>query len=226
MKENKTLICCICELPIHTAGTVFKNKPCHINCYNKACESESPVTEGEAATLDNLREQFEKETGHSYIFGDGIRYTMWLEKKFSTLPTVNAALGSEVCEHLPVIDTGLGYYFCPACKKGFTLAEWDSLSSHPSSTVNKETAGEEKRTRDRHTKYTYYEITFKDWSHDFSTTIVATQEEVMEYLQMADTDLDDPDRDTVVSIKGIGMTPDEHDAWIEKNIENFEGFEY
>lgn len=51
MKENKVLNCCICELPIHTTGTVFKNKPCHIQCYNKACVSELPVTGGESNQL-------------------------------------------------------------------------------------------------------------------------------------------------------------------------------
>lgn len=32
----------------------------------------------------------------------------------------------KVCTHEPLIDTGVGYYHCPACNTGFTYDEWHS----------------------------------------------------------------------------------------------------
>lgn len=30
----------------------------------------------------------------------------------------------EACTHLPLVYTGIGYYHCPACNKGWTYEEW------------------------------------------------------------------------------------------------------
>lgn len=37
----------------------------------------------------------------------------------------------EVCEHLPLIDTGLGYYYCPACNNGWTYTEYEASGGNP-----------------------------------------------------------------------------------------------
>lgn len=33
------------------------------------------------------------------------------------------------CAHLPLIDTGVGYYHCPACNQGWTYSEWEKLNN-------------------------------------------------------------------------------------------------
>lgn len=35
------------------------------------------------------------------------------------------------CDHKPLVDTGVGYYHCPACNKGFTYEEWSKAASVP-----------------------------------------------------------------------------------------------
>jgi transcription elongation factor Elf1 len=33
------------------------------------------------------------------------------------------------CTHEPLVDTGVGYYHCPACNQGWTYQEWESRTS-------------------------------------------------------------------------------------------------
>lgn len=76
-------------------------------------------------------------------------------------------------------------------------------------------------SRDSDTKYTYYKIEFDDWSEEFDYTIVESLEDILEYLKLADIDLDDPERKTVLAISGIAMTPNEFKEWqIENKILN------
>lgn len=46
----------------------------------------------------------------------------WYEKV--SLPSNEA---EQQCEHLPVIDTGVGYYFCPACKGSWTPEQFKAI---------------------------------------------------------------------------------------------------
>ena len=36
---------------------------------------------------------------------------------------------SAECNHDPLIDTGIGYYHCPGCNKGFTYSEWENRNT-------------------------------------------------------------------------------------------------
>lgn len=71
--------------------------------------------------------------------------------------------------------------------------------------------------RNNKTKYTYYRIDFEDWSEEYDYTIVETLEDVLIYLKAADIDLDDPERETKITISGIGMTPVQFKKWINEH---------
>jgi len=65
-------------------------------------------------------------------------------------------------------------------------------------------------------KYTYYRMDFKNCSSiDFDYTICDGLHNVNEYLELVDIDLDDPDSNAVVEIRGVGLTRKEYDDFIE-----------
>lgn len=69
------------------------------------------------------------------------------------------------------------------------------------------------------TKYLYYQIDFKDCALDFDCTICETLDQVRGYLQLVETDFDDPEKEASVTIKGIGMTRTGYSEFL-KSIEN------
>lgn len=68
------------------------------------------------------------------------------------------------------------------------------------------------------TLYTYYQIDLEDASVDWDCTICESLEEVMGVLRFLDTDLDDPERKTKVTITGIGMSRQAYYAWGKEHI--------
>src|SRR5690606_5439263 len=48
----------------------------------------------------------------------------------SQITTMNKTITTEEgCTHEPLVDTGVGYYHCPACDQGWSYQEWESRNS-------------------------------------------------------------------------------------------------
>lgn len=58
-------------------------------------------------------------------------------------------------------------------------------------------------------KYRYYELSFVNCHMAYNTAIVDKLSEVMEYLELILTDLDDESKEASVTITSIGMTTQE-----------------
>lgn len=49
--------------------------------------------------------------------------------KETLIKAVKQEFVEEKCEHLPIVDTGIGYMHCQACNEGFTYSEWEQMQS-------------------------------------------------------------------------------------------------
>ena len=67
-------------------------------------------------------------------------------------------------------------------------------------------------------QFTYYRIDFSNCGTEFDYTIVETLQDVKEWLEGIDTELDDPEAEASVKITGVGMTEEEFEQF-EKSCE-------
>lgn len=63
----------------------------------------------------------------------GIKNKAWYDShNFETRFALKLRLkAKQECTHEPLIDTGVGYYHCPACNKGWTYSEWEAKQEKP-----------------------------------------------------------------------------------------------
>lgn len=69
------------------------------------------------------------------------------------------------------------------------------------------------------TKYTYFKIEFEDCGHDFDYTIVEKIQDIADYIEITEGELDDRERDAKIIITGVAMTRKEYDEWQKDNLD-------
>ena len=75
--------------------------------------------------------------------------------------------------------------------------------------------------RIKDTIYTYYKIRFINCDNiEYDYTIVESLDDIRDYLQAADEDLDNPELKAKVVITGVGMTVAQYERWFKKNVES------
>jgi len=63
--------------------------------------------------------------------------------------------------------------------------------------------------------YTFYRLDFINCTLDYNYTIVTSIDEIEDYLNCVDVDLDNPESDASIKITGVRMTERQYDNFIK-----------